>query len=132
VSIKIDLTQDGLRPMTIKGTDGDGDEFEARFVFKRRLNRQQAMTMTKTVGKGKKAKEVPDLVRLYTTTIASIHLKKGFEGVFADGSPIPTDHPIEDDGQIVAIMNFLPSDITEPVDSHILGAAELEVEEKNS
>ena len=130
--IKIDLTQEGLAPVTIKGTDEDGDEFEIRFTFKRRLTRQQSMTMTKTIGKGRKAKEVPDLQRLYTTTLASVHLKQGFEANFADGSLVPTEHPIEESPQIVAIMNMLPPEITDRVDSHILGSAELEVEEKNS
>lgn len=131
--IKLDLTQEGLTPVTIKGSDEAGDEFEVRFTFKRRLNRQQSMTMTKTIGKGRKAKEVPDLQRLYTQTIASIHLKKGFDGsVFSNGEPIPLDHPIDNADDIVAIMNYLPSELTDEVDSRVLGATELEVEEKNS
>jgi hypothetical protein len=131
VTIKLDLTEKGLRPMTLQGTDEDGDDLEIRFTFKKRLTRQQSMTMTKTLGKGKKAKEVPDLVRLYTQTIGSIELKKGFELTF-QGEPLPMNVPIEDGMTIVAIMDNLPQSITEEVDSHILGSTELEVEEKNS
>ena len=131
MTIKLDLTEKGLRPMTLQGQDEEGDDFEIRFMFKKRLTRQQSMTMTKTLGKGKRAKEVPDLVRLYTHSIASIELLKGFDLTF-QGEPLPMNVPIEDGMTIVAIMDNLPSSITEEIDSHILGATELEVEEKNS
>lgn len=131
MTIKLDLTERGLRPMTLQGQDDDGDDFAIRFVFKKRLTRQQSMTMTKTLGKGKKAKEVPDLVRLYTHSIASIELLEGFDLTF-EGEPLPMGVPIEDGMTIVAIMDNLPTGITEEVDGHILGATELEVEEKNS
>lgn len=130
--IKLDLTQEGLAPLTFRGEDEDGDEFEIRFEFKRRLTRQQSMTMTKTIGKGRRAKEIPDLERLYTQTVRSIHLIRGFQASYADGTPIPTDSPVEESPKIVAIMNVMPTEITDRVDSHILGSTDLEMEEKNS
>jgi len=129
--ITLDLTEKGLRPMTVTGTDTDGDPFEIRFVFKKRLTRQQSMLMTRTVGKGKRAKEVPDLVRLYGSTIQSIHLILGLRLTF-NGEVLPTDVPIEDAAMVLAIMDNIPTDITEEVDSHVLGTAELEVDAKNS
>jgi hypothetical protein len=131
VTIELDLTEQGLRPMTLQGQDENGDDFEIRFVFKKRLTRQQSMTMTRTVGKGKKAREVPDLVRLYTHSIRSIHLILGFKLRYK-GEPLPVDVPIEDTMTIVAIMDNISTTITDEVDHHVLGTTDLELEEKNS
>jgi len=117
--------------MTLRGQDEEGDDWEVHFVFKKRLTRQQSMTMTRTIGKGKKARDVPDLVRLYTQTIQSVHLIMGFALTFK-GELLPTDAPIEDGMTIVAIMDNLTNDITDEVDAHVLGTMDLEMEEKNS
>lgn len=123
--LRLNLTEEIPAPLLFHGVDASGEKFEIRWEFKRRLNRQQITMMFKTVGKGRKKKEVPDLERLYGTCIASIgpiDLQDG-QG-FRTVSDIPT---------INRIMNNIDEEIAGQVDEHILQSNQLdEVEKKES
>jgi hypothetical protein len=126
MTLKVDLTR--REPAPLKVIDEDSGA-EIRFTFKQILTRQQRMLMTKKVGKGRKAKEVPDMERMYRSTIESI---SGVE-VVKDGETYGGDDtPITDREVIFGLMDTgLPEEVVEVVDEHILGMSNLGASEGN-
>jgi len=122
MAFKIDLSQDIPRPLKVV-VESTGDE--VRFTFKRRLNRQQRFTMTKSVGKGKKSREIPDMERMWRTCIESI------DGIDLEGKG---SGPITDPDTIVAVMNSpqMDEDVVEAANEYIMGLNTLSEQEGNS
>lgn len=131
----IDLTQNRSVVLRVLG---ENDDLLFTAHLKRRLNRQQALETTKTVGKGSKAREVANLDALYRKTVDYLVIPVGLQYIIElpNGDKVTVGSETEEceirkPEEFTAFLLSLPSEQANKVDEELFGMSFLGADRGN-